>query len=1376
MASLLFKPTLLFKLTSTFFSLYEQIETLVSDGREVILVTSGAIGVGRHKLRFQRFMRTSFKDLQRPQGDDIDGKPCAGIGQGQLMALYESLFNQVDVGCAQLLVTERDFTDLQFRNQLRSTVSSLLDHRVVPVFNENDAISTRVAPYKDATGIFWDNDSLAALLSLELQADACVLLSDIEGLYTKPPWDPDSELIHTYVPSVHGDSIKFGQKSRLGRGGMTAKVEAAIHASGGGVPTVIASGLSSDAVLRVLSGEMVGTLFHKDAHLWAVSKSVKSAGRDMAVAARDASRKLQALSTEQRKQVLLDVADALVKREAEIVEQNAHDVRTSEINGVAPALLQRLKLKPNRIQQLAEGIRAIAEMPDPIAETLARTELAEGLNLEKQRWPLGVLLVIFEARPDAMPQIAALAIRSGNGLLLKGGKEALNSNRIIHEVIASALPPEVGPSLIGLVTSRDDISDLLKLDDVIDLVIPRGSNALVNHIKSHTKIAVLGHADGVCHVYVDKAANLKMAKRIILDAKMDYPAACNAMETLLLHEELVKSGAAAELIQELKDNGIVLHAGTTAAPAFSLPLAANLHHEYGSLECTVEIVPDIDAAIHHIHTHGSAHTDAIVTEDQEAAKKFLASVDSAVVVHNASTRFSDGFRFGLGAEVGISTSRIHARGPVGVEGLLTTRWLLRGDGHLVNKDKDIVYTHKALPIIETLSGASLSADRVPLPRVTTRGIYGKARLAVMAQAKIAAAAAAAAATEPLSAGSPPPALFDGTTRLTQSKRDVAATEPLSAGSPPPALFDGTTRLYHYKACPFAQRAVIAVNYKVHGAGVSARQGACHGKAVGENLEASETAAASGYHVTGKVPAMEHAGKVVGESLDLLLLIDEWFGDKGPRIVPEDPALAAEASALVAACGDMMMAGYSSLSHFHPSLPLCVYLLLTSLQDPTLAAEASALNTRSSRGMDTRISRGISACSSVRGLDDGWILDPALAAEASALVAACGDVMMAGYTALSQLYQTGGEAEVEAAMGGEAEVEAAMGSHLDSLEASLGKHQENGPFFLGSFSYVDIAYLPFLDLFRIAFHHFCRTAITKERYSSVASSSAQPFHPPPSLSPPFPHQVDIAYLPFLERFNITFDHFWRTDITQGKCSYVCSSSAQPLAPPFIPPPFPHQVDIAYLPFLERFRIAFDHFCCTNITQCLVCLPHQTCRLLILSVCLLSRLKSRLPPPPDLSSPHTLCGHRLSACPSWGGSASPLSTSAALTSIRHPSPPHQVGIAHLPFLEWFRVAFDHICRTDITKVVWLPCTVDIAYLPFLERFNIAFEHFCHTDITKGRPNLQRWFEAAAAIQAYTDTCMEREATITTYQQMLDNKYFEIAGVASSTTAAPAAAAET
>ncbi|CAI5480668.1 unnamed protein product [Closterium sp. Yama58-4] len=594
----------------------------------------------------------------------------------------------------------------------------------------------------------------------------------------------------------------------------------------------------------------------------------------------------------------------------------------------------------------------------------------------------------------------------------------------------------------------------------------------------HPANSTAWRAGGVCHVYVDKAANLKMAKQIVLDAKMDYPAACNAMETLLLHEELVKSGAAAELIQELKDNGVVLHAGKEAASAFSLPQAptlhheygalectveivpdidaaihhihthgsapmgtlgrkeaaaafslpeaANLHHEYGALECTVEIVPDIDAAIHHIHTHGSAHTDAIVTEDKEAAKKFLASVDSAVVVHNASTRFSDGFRFGLGAEVGISTSRIHARGPVGVEGLLTTRWLLRGDGHLVNKDKEIVYTHKSLPLKDTTShgcfrrlflrrhsdesrGSVIRARNSPVEDLIRRLPSRQSRLSATCHRVVI-------------------AVNYKVRRLSKTVPSNHSTVLSLLSSPPLSHPHTPSSLYHYKACPFAQRVVIAVNYK--------------GLDFIERVEISLRSKPEWYtekvYPPGKVPAIEHDGKVVGESLDLLLLIDEWFGDKGPRIVPEDPALAAEASALVAACGDLMMAGY---------------------------------------------------------------------------------------TALSQLYQTGGEKEVEAA----------MGSHLDSIEASLGKHQENGPFFLGSFSYVDIA----------------------------------------------------------------------------------------------------------------------------------------------------------------------------------------------------------------------------------------------YLPFLERFKIAFDHFCHTDITKGRPNLQRWFEAAASIKAYTDTCMEREATITTYQQMLDNKYFERAGVASSTPATTAAA---
>jgi delta-1-pyrroline-5-carboxylate synthetase len=263
-------------------------------------------------------------------------------------------------------------------------------------------------------------------------------------------------------------------------------------------------------------------------------------------------------------------------------------------------------------------------------------------------------------------------------------------------VITEAIPDTVGSKLIGLVTTRAEIPELLKLDDVIDLVIPRGSNKLVSDIKSSTKIPVLGHADGICHVYVDKSANLEMARQIVLDAKTDYPAGCNAMETLLVHKDLVEKGWLNSISVDLRSEGVTLYGGQKASSLLNIPLARSLHHEYCSLACTIEIVDDVYAAIDHINLYGSAHTDSIVTEDHEVADVFLRQVDSAAVFHNASTRFSDGARFGLGAEVGISTSRIHARGPVGVDGLLTTRWILKGSGQVVDGDKAISYTHRDL--------------------------------------------------------------------------------------------------------------------------------------------------------------------------------------------------------------------------------------------------------------------------------------------------------------------------------------------------------------------------------------------------------------------------------------------------------------------------------------------------------------------------------------------------------------------------------------------------------------------------------------------------------------------------------------------------------
>ncbi len=392
--------------------------------------------------------------------------------------------------------------------------------------------------------------------------------------------------------------------------------------------------------------------------------------REQAVAARSAGRRLAALSSEERRALLERVAGALDAGRDRILAENALDVADGE-RAVAEgrmraALAKRLALSDAKLDALVDGIRAIARAPEPLGRVLRRTELAPGLVLRQVTVPLGVLRVIFESRPDALPQVAALSLRSGNGLILKGGREAARSNRVLHAVIAEVLGPDLAPA-VGLVQTREEIADLLALDDVIDLVIPRGSGAMVRHIQEHTRIPVLGHAEGICHVYVDAAADPDMAVDIVLDSKTDYPAACNAMETVLVHRDFP---AADRLRRALVEAGVTVHDGPGGV-------------EYGDLACAWIDVGGVDEAIDHIHAHGSGHTEAVVTSDAEVARRFLDRVDAACVFHNASTRFADGYRFGLGAEVGISTSRIHARGPVGVEGLLTTKWKLEGQGDTV---------------------------------------------------------------------------------------------------------------------------------------------------------------------------------------------------------------------------------------------------------------------------------------------------------------------------------------------------------------------------------------------------------------------------------------------------------------------------------------------------------------------------------------------------------------------------------------------------------------------------------------------------------------------------------------------------------------------
>jgi len=418
--------------------------------------------------------------------------------------------------------------------------------------------------------------------------------------------------------------------------------------------------------------------------------------------AQEAQRALGTCPGEKRTAVLVRLAQLLEERAGQLLAANARDLEIAEAEGLAPPLQKRLDLSESKLDGLRAGVLQLARTEDPIGTVLRRTELDDGLDLQQVRSPLGVLLVIFESRPDAVIQIGSLALRSGNAVLLKGGREALHSNRALVQCLRDALSDsELLPDAVCSVEGREAATALLDEDALIDLVIPRGSSELVRAIQSSTRIPVLGHAEGICHLYLDAAADPGMAARIAVDGKCDYPAACNATETLLVHENFLPN--LGPVIDALRANDVQLRACSRTADVLEHAEPAtdeDWRTEYGDLVLSIRTVDSQQEAIDHIHTHGSGHTDVIVTEDASAAQRFLDQVDSASVFHNASSRFADGFRFGLGAEVGISTSRIHARGPVGIDGLLTTRWLLRGSGQGAGDygEGGRSFTHRDLPI------------------------------------------------------------------------------------------------------------------------------------------------------------------------------------------------------------------------------------------------------------------------------------------------------------------------------------------------------------------------------------------------------------------------------------------------------------------------------------------------------------------------------------------------------------------------------------------------------------------------------------------------------------------------------------------------------
>lgn len=405
----------------------------------------------------------------------------------------------------------------------------------------------------------------------------------------------------------------------------------------------------------------------------------------IAKATRQAARQLAVLPTEARNQAVEAIAQALEAATPEILAANAADCQAAQAEGIAKPLYNRLKLDETKLKAAIEGVRDVGKLADPVGKVQIQRELDEGLILKRITCPVGVLGIIFEARPDALIQITSLAIKSGNGVILKGGKEAIRSCETLVKAIHQGLSTTaVDAAAVQLLTTREEIRALLQLDEYVDLIIPRGSNEFVRYVQENTRIPVLGHADGICHLYIDRAAELQKAVEITVDAKTQYPAVCNAIETLLVHSAIAPTflplAAAA-----LQKRHVELRGDEATCQIMEIAAATeeDWSTEYNDLVLSIKVVDSLEEAIAHINTYGSRHTDAIVTEDPNIADTFLNQVDSANVFHNCSTRFADGFRYGFGAEVGISTQKMPPRGPVGLEGLITYKYKVTGNGHIV---------------------------------------------------------------------------------------------------------------------------------------------------------------------------------------------------------------------------------------------------------------------------------------------------------------------------------------------------------------------------------------------------------------------------------------------------------------------------------------------------------------------------------------------------------------------------------------------------------------------------------------------------------------------------------------------------------------------
>lgn len=427
----------------------------------------------------------------------------------------------------------------------------------------------------------------------------------------------------------------------------------------------------------------------------------------MSAAARKAFYTLAVSDHDIRNRALIRMSDLLKLNKEEVFHANSEDLRQAEQDGLSSPLLHRLKFGEEKLHQVCDGLVALTSLRDPIGRCTLATEITDGLILRRITCPIGVIGVIFESRPDALIQIASLCIKSGNAVLLKGGREAVRTNRILSEIVRKALSDlHLPPDAAQLLESRDDVAAMLKEDQLIDLIIPRGSNAFVRYIMDNSNIPVLGHSDGICHVYIDKYADMEKALSVSIDSKVQNVSVCNAMETLLIHQERARDLLPA-LAEKLRENHVEIRGDQNVMKIIECKPATeeDWATEYLDYVLSIHIVESLDEAIEHINHYGSHHTDCIITEDDAAAREFMNKVDSAGVYRNVSTRFADGFVYGFGAEVGIATGKLHARGPMGLDGLTTYKYELSGNGHTLAEMKNGTrrFTHKSLPLTESLN-------------------------------------------------------------------------------------------------------------------------------------------------------------------------------------------------------------------------------------------------------------------------------------------------------------------------------------------------------------------------------------------------------------------------------------------------------------------------------------------------------------------------------------------------------------------------------------------------------------------------------------------------------------------------------------------------